>query len=93
MFSSRLIVSVQISRLHATIYKNGLDEWMLVDKGSRNGCFVNGVKTLQQKLSHGDIIAFGGGGMLKPGTYKAEIDTHFIYQFFDRTGTTDKNGP
>ena len=93
MSSSWLIVSVQISRLHATIYKNVLDEWVLVDKGSRNGCFVNGVKTLQQKLSHGDIIAFGGGGMLKPGTYKAEIDSHFVYEFFDCTAITGKNGP
>ena len=86
------VVLPQISRMHALIYKNSRNEWLLVDKGSRNGCFVNGLKTLQQKLSHGDTIVFGGGGGLKLGTYQSKFDSKFVYQFFNPDTAANENG-
>ena len=87
-----LVLLLQISRMHAVIYKNSRNEWVLVDKGSRNGCFANGLKTLQHKLSHGDTIVFGGGGGLKLGSYKSKIDSKFAYQFFNPDTAVNENG-
>lgn len=70
---------LMISRLHAIIYKNDLNEWILVDKGSKNGCFVNGYKILQQQLNHGDTVVFGGGSMLMTGSYQDNVDSQFAY--------------
>ena len=63
------------------MYKNDLNEWILVDKGSKNGCFVNGYKRLQHTLINGDVVVFGGGSMIMPGSYLPEIDSEFAYEF------------
>ena len=51
-----------------------------MDKGSKNGCFVNGRKILQQTLNHGDIVVFGGGSMLMTGSYQDNVDSKFAYK-------------
>ncbi len=38
------------------------DGWYVVDAGSRNGTFVNGVRVQRQGLKHGDVIECGRSG-------------------------------
>lgn len=38
------------------------DGWYVVDTGSRNGTFVNGVRVQRQRLKHGDVIECGRSG-------------------------------
>ncbi len=38
------------------------DGWFVVDTGSRNGTFVNGVRVQRQGLKHGDVIECGRSG-------------------------------
>lgn len=48
-----------ISRRHASIRKNG-SSWMVLDRSSYNGCFVNGARVNQTaRLEHGDLIQVG----------------------------------
>jgi predicted component of type VI protein secretion system len=48
-----------VSRVHATIV-NENDELFVEDRGSRNGCLVNGVRVVdRQKLRDGDRVAVG----------------------------------
>ena len=52
------LVGSDVSREHAEIVDVG-DGWMLRDKNSRYGTFVNGQQVTEHKLSHGDRIQFG----------------------------------
>src|SRR6478672_7910417 len=48
-----------LSRLHATIFREGEDVWLL-DENSSNGCFVNGERVAtERKLRNGDEILLG----------------------------------
>jgi ABC transport system ATP-binding/permease protein len=48
-----------ISRHHALLKRNG-SGWLLEDKSSYNGCFVNGVRVADmQRLDHGDLVQLG----------------------------------
>ncbi|ORX88566.1 hypothetical protein K493DRAFT_341211, partial [Basidiobolus meristosporus CBS 931.73] len=71
-----------ISRQHAEIhYDNGA--YYIVDFGSTNGTLINHVKIIpntRNKLHDKDIIAFGGGGGLKPGQKVSVPDTPFYYK-------------
>jgi sigma-B regulation protein RsbU (phosphoserine phosphatase) len=52
------LVGSDVSREHAEIVKaNG--DWVLRDKGSRYGTYVNGEAVTEHKLSHGDRVQFG----------------------------------
>ena len=52
------LVGSDVSREHAEIVKmNG--DWILRDKGSRYGTYVNGEAVTEHKLSHGDRVQFG----------------------------------
>lgn len=54
-----VIDSTTISRQHAYIGPRG-EAWLLVDKGSANGTFVNGRRvTGPQELANGDILTLG----------------------------------
>ncbi len=44
---------------HAQILMDTRGGCMLVDKGSTNGTFINGVRTTQKRLSHGMLIKIG----------------------------------
>lgn len=48
-----------ISRSHALLQRNG-SAWLLVDKDSYNGCYVNGTRVSgTQELEHGDLVQLG----------------------------------
>ncbi|MBQ0012402.1 MAG: type VII secretion protein EssC [Clostridiales bacterium] len=48
-----------VSSHHATLYRrNG--KWLLIDKGSRNGTYVNGLKVSECELKIGDVIFIMG---------------------------------
>jgi sigma-B regulation protein RsbU (phosphoserine phosphatase) len=52
------LVGSDVSREHAEIVKaNG--DWVLRDKGSRYGTYVNGEAITEHKLAHGDRVQFG----------------------------------
>ncbi len=52
------LVGSDVSREHAEIVKaNG--DWLLRDKGSRYGTYVNGEAITEHKLTHGDRVQFG----------------------------------
>ena len=52
------IDSLGVSRHHAAIRWTG-DRFVLLDTGSRNGTFVNGVRIRSHALRNGDAIAVG----------------------------------
>ncbi|KAK9767268.1 hypothetical protein K7432_003060 [Basidiobolus ranarum] len=70
-----------ISRHHAEIhFDNGT--YYIIDFGSTNGTLINHVKIIpnqRNKLQDNDIVAFGGGGGLKPGQKVSIPDTPFYY--------------
>src|SRR5262245_40949948 len=48
-----------ISREHASLKKNGTG-WLIIDRSSYNGSYVNGTRVVgQTQLVHGDIIQLG----------------------------------
>lgn len=52
------LVGSDVSREHAEIVKQN-DAWILRDKGSRYGTFVNGEAVTEHTLAHGDKVQFG----------------------------------
>ena len=52
------LVGSDVSREHAEIVKQNGD-WILRDKGSRYGTYVNGEAVTEHKLAHGDRVQFG----------------------------------
>jgi transcriptional regulator with GAF, ATPase, and Fis domain len=48
----------EISRLHALVVPDG-DGWVVVDQGSHNGTFVDGVRTPRAALRDGTLIRIG----------------------------------
>lgn len=52
------LVGSDVSREHAEIIKQNGD-WILKDKGSRYGTYVNGEPVTEHKLTHGDRVQFG----------------------------------
>jgi sigma-B regulation protein RsbU (phosphoserine phosphatase) len=52
------LVGSDVSREHAEIVKQNGD-WVLRDKGSRYGTYVNGEAVTEHKLVHGDRVQFG----------------------------------
>jgi len=52
------LVGSDVSREHAEIVKQDAD-WLLRDKGSRYGTYVNGEQVTEHKLVHGDRVQFG----------------------------------
>jgi pSer/pThr/pTyr-binding forkhead associated (FHA) protein len=66
-----LVWDADVSRRHAHITRtpNG---WVLVDDGSRNGCYVNGERVADQSaLNDGDVLRFGDTVVL----FRAPADT------------------
>lgn len=51
----------EVSRDHAEIARRG-DDWVLVDRGSRYGTFVNGEQVTEHTLKPGDRVRLGRGG-------------------------------
>jgi FHA domain/Type II secretion system protein B len=63
----------EVSSVHARIDKVGTD-YILTDLQSTNGTFVNSLKVLSHRLSHGDRISIGKNVLLFIGTEKAKAD-------------------
>ncbi len=63
----------EVSSSHARIDKVGSD-YILTDLQSTNGTFVNGLKVLSHRLSHGDRISIGKNILLFIGTEKAKVE-------------------
>ena len=63
----------EVSSSHARIDKVGTD-YILTDLQSTNGTFVNNLKVLSHRLSHGDRISIGKNVLLFIGTEKAKLD-------------------
>jgi pSer/pThr/pTyr-binding forkhead associated (FHA) protein len=74
----------EVSSLHARIDKVGTD-YILTDLQSTNGTFVNSLKVLSHRLSHGDRISIGKNVLLFIGTEKAKVDAERANIPLDRT--------
>ncbi|KAB2908473.1 MAG: FHA domain-containing protein [Kofleriaceae bacterium] len=49
----------EVSRLHAVVEPDGAGGYRIVDRGSRNGTFVNGQKVQTAKVEHGAVVRVG----------------------------------
>lgn len=56
-----LLPGSEVSRDHAEIARRG-DDWVLIDRGSRYGTFVNDTQISEQALKPGDRVRLGRGG-------------------------------
>jgi hypothetical protein len=68
-----VFTNAEVSSSHARIDKVGPD-YILTDLQSTNGTFVNNLKVLSHRLSHGDRISIGKNVLLFIGTEKAKVD-------------------
>jgi diguanylate cyclase (GGDEF)-like protein len=75
------IVDDGVSREHAAIERDG-GRMVLVDLGSTNGTFCNGLRAKTQELRDGDKIAIGSSTILK-FTFQDHIDEHYQKQLFE----------
>ena len=86
----------EVSSSHARIDKVGTD-YILTDLQSTNGTFVNGLKILSRRLSHGDRISIGKNVLLFIGTEKAKVDAERANIPLDQTviigGTKPRKRP
>jgi len=56
-----VVAAAGVSRDHAEIHRQG-DRYVLRDRGSRFGTFVNNERITERELRHGDAIRFGDAG-------------------------------
>lgn len=86
----------EVSSSHARIDKVGTD-FILTDLQSTNGTFVNNLKVLSHRLSHGDRISIGKNVLLFIGTEKAKADAERANIPLDQTviigGTKQRKRP
>jgi pSer/pThr/pTyr-binding forkhead associated (FHA) protein len=82
--STIIFANPEVSSLHARIDKIGPD-YILTDLQSTNGTFVNGLKVLSHRLSHGERISIGKNVLLFIGTEKAQIEAERTSSPLDQT--------
>jgi two-component system, cell cycle response regulator len=75
------IVDDGVSREHSAVQREG-GKVVLVDLGSTNGTFCNGLRVPRQELTDGDKISIGASTILK-FTYQDHIDEHYQKQLFE----------
>jgi diguanylate cyclase (GGDEF)-like protein len=75
------IVDDGVSREHAVVQREG-GKIVLVDMGSTNGTFCNGVRIPRQELTDGDKISIGASTILK-FTFQDHVDEHYQKQLFE----------
>jgi hypothetical protein len=76
-----------ISRKHAELRMrivDGQEQWSILDTGSTNGVFVNGVKVAACDLNDADVIQLGGAAMVPVGTVFAGNHVNVRYSFSSR---------
>jgi diguanylate cyclase (GGDEF)-like protein len=84
------IVDDGVSREHAAVQREG-GKIVLVDLGSTNGTFCNGMRVPRQELTDGDKISIGAATILK-FTFQDHFDEHYQKQLFEsalRDGLTN----
>jgi two-component system, cell cycle response regulator len=84
------IVDDGVSREHAAVQREG-GKLVLVDLGSTNGTFCNGIRVPRQELVDGDKISVGASTILK-FTFQDHVDEHYQKQLFEsalRDGLTN----
>jgi diguanylate cyclase (GGDEF)-like protein len=75
------IIDDGVSREHAALQREG-GKIALVDLGSTNGTFCNGIRVPRQDLTDGDKISIGASTILK-FTYQDHVDEHYQKQLFE----------
>jgi transcriptional regulator of acetoin/glycerol metabolism len=63
------------SRVHAEVVRRGREFW-LVDLGSTNGTFVNGLRVREQVLHDHDVVRIGGTLLRYADTHLAALRAH-----------------
>lgn len=79
-----------ISRKHARVTEDEHGDYFLMDLGSTNGTYLNGVKVQTAQLSDGDKIQIGSNTVLK-FTLQDQLDEEYqrnIYESATRDGLT-----
>lgn len=77
-----------LSRLHARLYRSG-DDWYVEDLGSRNGTFIDRVKTDgATPISLGQSVTLGGSKVLLKGGHSRDtgpdlMDGHTVFRSVD----------
>jgi len=71
-----------VSREHCAFVREGEDKMVVVDLGSTNGTFCNGIKIDRKELSDGDKIMVGSTTILK-FTYHDYLDEVFQRQMYE----------
>lgn len=80
--------SHEISKHHALMMHDTVNEklcWLLEDRQSLNGTFVNGKKIMRQILHNKDEVIFGGGSSLKFSDYISQESSWLsecFYRFY-----------
>jgi ABC-type multidrug transport system ATPase subunit/pSer/pThr/pTyr-binding forkhead associated (FHA) protein len=70
-----VIADLQVSRHHAELLRDRSGAWELVDLGSHNGTFLNGVRVTRAPVENGDLVSFAGQVMRFTGeTLEAYVD-------------------
>jgi hypothetical protein len=86
----------EVSSSHARIDKVGTN-YILTDLQSTNGTYVNNLKVLSHRMSHGDRISIGKNVLLFIGTEKAKVDAERSNIPLDKTviigGTKQRKRP
>jgi hypothetical protein len=86
----------EVSSSHARIDKVGTN-YILTDLQSTNGTYVNNLKVLSHRISHGDRISIGKNVLLFIGTEKAKVDAERSNIPLDKTviigGTKQRKRP
>lgn len=83
--------SHEISKHHALMMHDKVNEklcWLLEDRQSLNGTFVNGRKILRQILRNKDEVIFGGGSSLRFSDYITQ-ETSWLSECFYRFFTPE----
>jgi diguanylate cyclase (GGDEF)-like protein len=75
------IIDDGVSREHAAVQREG-GKIVLVDLGSTNGTFCNGIRVPRQDLTDGDKISIGASTILK-FTFQDHVDEHYQKQLFE----------
>jgi diguanylate cyclase (GGDEF)-like protein len=75
------VVDDGVSREHAAFQREG-GRIVLVDLGSTNGTFCNGMRVPRQELTDGDKISIGASTILK-FTFQDHVDEHYQKQLFE----------
>ena len=75
-----------LSRIHARIVRTK-DEWTIEDAGSRNGCFVNGIRVATAKLQRGDRVRLGAGAAFRFDLVSEDEERSLVMQY--ESGTRD----